>query len=153
MDRSKTINIGEVADYLGISSDALRLYEKMGIFSVERDPESNYRKFNREDIIFLDYIVNLRDLDIPLEKIKTISRDYSVAEADAALEAQARVIAQRIEELKAKEEMIADYRKTFDQVLKAKPEIEIIKSPVFICRDIKDSSICWALKATWSRQS
>ena len=42
--------INEVAQKLGISAAAIRLYEKKGLFSSKKDPENGYRYFEEDDI-------------------------------------------------------------------------------------------------------
>ena len=42
--------IGEVAEILGVTNEAVRHYERMGIVKSQRDPENKYRFFDQYDV-------------------------------------------------------------------------------------------------------
>lgn len=66
--------IKEVQKLLGISSYAIRYYEKIGLISPQRG-DNDYRHYSPEDIKNLKRIIFLRDLDIPIEMIQRILND------------------------------------------------------------------------------
>ncbi len=134
-------HIGEIADFYGISADAIRYYEKIGLFSLSREKNNNYRKFDREHLLFIDYIKNLRDMGIPLNKVKLISRELDVAEVDKVLEKQSDDIKKKIDELQKKQAMLYDYRRAYKRILEGARYPEVVRSPRFICTDINESAM------------
>ena len=48
--RSRPLRIGQVAQYLGVTTDMLRNWERNGLLSVPRDPHSGYRVFGAAEI-------------------------------------------------------------------------------------------------------
>lgn len=133
--------IGEIAEYYGISADTLRYYERIGLFTMSRNEANNYRLFDREHLIFIDYITHLRRMGIPLKEVKTISKDMEIGEADMALRKHEEYLKSKVEEYELKLAMIADYRRTFGRILEKNEGPEIMVSPRFVCMDIKDSVV------------
>lgn len=65
--------IGEMADFLGISRKAIRLYEKKGIIKpVKVDAGNGYRYYSAEQIQQLNTLLELRALGFSLDEIKRI---------------------------------------------------------------------------------
>ena len=62
--------IGELADGLGISPQAVRFYEKEGLVSPQRI--GRYRTFRRLDVLRLKLVVGLRGLGFGISEIKEI---------------------------------------------------------------------------------
>lgn len=62
--------IGELADSLGISPQAVRFYEKEGLVSPQRI--GRYRTFRRMDVLKLKLVVGLRGLGFGISEIKEI---------------------------------------------------------------------------------
>jgi DNA-binding transcriptional MerR regulator len=62
--------IGELADSLGISAQAVRFYEREGLISPQRI--GRYRTFRRMDVLRLKLIVGLRGLGFGISEIKEI---------------------------------------------------------------------------------
>lgn len=137
----KSKMIGEIAEYYGISADTLRYYEKIGLFTMSRNESNNYRLFDREHLIFIDYITHLRRMGIPLKDVKTISKDMDIEEADMALQNHEKYLKSKVREYELKLAMIADYRRTFSRILEWNGTPEIMVSPRFVCMDIKDSVV------------
>lgn len=65
--------IGEIADFLGISRKAIRLYEKKGIIKpVKVDAENGYRYYSAEQILQFNALLELKALGFSLDEIKMI---------------------------------------------------------------------------------
>jgi DNA-binding transcriptional MerR regulator len=62
--------IGELADSLGISAQAVRFYEREGLISPQRI--GRYRTFRRMDVLKLKLVVGLRGLGFGIVEIKEI---------------------------------------------------------------------------------
>ncbi|MGY4719816.1 MerR family transcriptional regulator [Naumannella cuiyingiana] len=63
--------IGEVAEQLGLSADALRFYEREGLLigPVVRDAAGR-RRYAERDVSWLGVCTRLRDTGMPIEKIR-----------------------------------------------------------------------------------
>ena len=67
---SDYLKITEAAEYLGVSANTLRNWEKAGKISVKRHPINGYRLFSRRDLdLLLDTIDSKKSHSVP--KIKT----------------------------------------------------------------------------------
>lgn len=61
--------INEVAQKLGISTAAIRLYEKKGLFSSKKDEKNGYRYYYEEDIYKIWSVAYHRSYDLSLQEI------------------------------------------------------------------------------------
>lgn len=70
--------IGEVSRITGISKDTLRFWDKIGLLKPrETDPETGYRYYTYDQFWSLDIISCCRNLNIPIEKIRSILESNS----------------------------------------------------------------------------
>ena len=69
---TKRYTIREVADLIGISTDAIRLYEKEGLISPQRDPQNGYRYYGPEEIQRTMGIHLYRQLDASISEIRDL---------------------------------------------------------------------------------
>lgn len=65
---SKYLSIGQVAQIKGVHVKSLRYYDKIGILKpAYTDPNTGYRDYERQQLLYIDLIQFLVDLDIPLK--------------------------------------------------------------------------------------
>ena len=64
--------IGQAADYLNISVEAIRFYEKQGVIPAFHRDANNYRLIDQQHILFLKGVIQLRHAGFSLEEIKSI---------------------------------------------------------------------------------
>ncbi|MCI6018485.1 MAG: MerR family transcriptional regulator [Clostridiales bacterium] len=65
---SKYLSIGQVAQIKGVHVKSLRYYDKIGILKpAYTDPNTGYRYYERQQLLYIDLIQFLVDLDIPLK--------------------------------------------------------------------------------------
>ena len=69
---NKRYTIREVADLIGISTDAIRLYEKEGLVTPHRDPQNAYRYYEAYDIQRILGIYLHRQLNVSIPEIRNI---------------------------------------------------------------------------------
>lgn len=69
---AKNYTIHEVADLFGLSTDAIRLYEKEGLVTPMRDPSNGYRYYHMDQIHRIMGILLYRKLDVSLVEIKKL---------------------------------------------------------------------------------
>lgn len=134
-------SIKEVADYFGVSTHTLRYYEKLGVYESERSMENNYRFFSRELVIYLDYVLRMKEMGISIDSIVNIGRLYNVKQSANALNERARAIDRQIEELWRQKVRIRDYLESYQYILESDGNFAVQESPVLICQDVGDSMI------------
>jgi len=76
----KQYTIREVADLIGISTDAIRLYEKEGLVFPLRDPKNGYRYYGPDEIQHIMGIHLYRQLDTSLAEIRDLFHTDSLSE-------------------------------------------------------------------------
>ncbi len=64
--------IGQVADELGISAKAIRLYEARGLLPAPLRSSQGHRLFDEADLALLRFITRAKDAGLRLEDVKTV---------------------------------------------------------------------------------
>lgn len=82
----KQYTIHDVAALLGISADAIRLYEKEGLVSPLRDPKNGYRYYEYDQIHRIMGISLYRQLDVGIAEIRELLADQTFPEICAHFE-------------------------------------------------------------------
>ena len=67
------MRIGELAQRLGLSPDALRFYERRGLLPTPARSENGYREYAPADIERLRLLIGLRSLDLTLDQAAELS--------------------------------------------------------------------------------
>ena len=134
-------SIGEMAEYFGVSEDTLRIYERKGIITPSRNEDNNYRMYNREDFIILDYIFRLRKIGLSLDEIRALIGEGSIEDNLKCMEYQREQIERKIAEysdmLKISEDYIRGYKSTIDGLSK----IEVGFSKPLIIKYVENSMV------------
>ena len=73
------LKIGDVAKKSGVSVRSLRHYDKLGLLKPRGCSESGYRLYSRDDIYRLQQIISLKQMKIPLQKIKSMLIEDSMS--------------------------------------------------------------------------
>ena len=74
--------ISEIGKLLGLTTDAIRFYEKKGLVHPKLHPHNHYRMYHLDNVLELLDIIYYRHLDIPM---KRYLRDGFFAESDACV--------------------------------------------------------------------
>lgn len=97
------LHIGEVARLLGITSKAIRHYQKLGLLSEAERSASGYRLFTAGDLLRVQQIRRLQAYGLSLKQIKDIlgmpQYEHSLREVLQSLDQE---LAQQIQELEAR---------------------------------------------------
>lgn len=109
--------IKELSKLYGLCTDTLRYYEEQGLLTPKRG-ENHYRLFGVQDIGRLNTIRSLRELDVPIERIREYIGQRTVDSTLDFLEEEEQTILKKIESLKErykevearKRELLADSR-------------------------------------------
>ncbi len=72
------LKIGDIAKKTGVSIRSLRHYDKLGLLKPSGCSEAGYRLYSKEDICRLQQIVSLKQMNIPLKKIKSMLLEDSI---------------------------------------------------------------------------
>lgn len=70
--KEKNYQIKEVTEITGLPASTIRYYDSIGLLGEVQRTESNYRAFNDDSILILNFITQARDMDFSLEEIKEI---------------------------------------------------------------------------------
>lgn len=101
-----TFKIGELSKLYHIGVDSIRYYEKVGILNPIRDEENNYRMYTTDDLRKLTMIRELLGLNFSTEQIKDFNDNRNVANTEAMLGEELRIINDNIKLLKEKQKKI-----------------------------------------------
>lgn len=127
-----TYRIGELASCFGISTDTLRLYDRMGILPARKEPGNNYRCYDRSDFITLSQIVRLRRCGIPLEQIRVLVRGCTPDLRQSLLRTYHMQLRRKIMELEKLAQTVEDSYLMEESTLSNLGEITLTTSPRFL---------------------
>jgi DNA-binding transcriptional MerR regulator len=110
------MRIGELARQVGVTTDAIRFYERSGMLPrPPRDRDNNYREYGEADAEHLRLLIDLRRLDLPLDDAARIAGwchaghcGETTTELPALLAARRTSIAARIDGLRELDARLAD---------------------------------------------
>lgn len=107
------MNIGQAADFSGVSAKMIRYYESTGLTAPAGRTASGYRVYTASDVHTLKFIRRSRDLGFSVDQIQGLLglwRDRSRASADVKAVAQEHVerLCQKVAELQAMIETLRD---------------------------------------------
>ncbi len=135
----KTYQVGELATYFNVTRDTIRYYDKVGILRPQEVSENGYRIYTRDDFIRMEYIMQLKQLGMPLDSIKDVVRGSSIEEAAAIISIQAAEVERQIEELKNLQSMIETYKSSYQSAIESKGEVIIKEIPEMLYIPMKNS--------------
>ncbi|MBO5293383.1 MAG: MerR family transcriptional regulator [Lachnospiraceae bacterium] len=107
----KQYSIHQVAELLGISADAIRLYEKEGMVQPIRSEKNGYRYYETDQIHRIMGIALYRQLDVGLAEIRQLFGAASFEEVGGAFENLIQNSEKQIEQLQQKIEKMRFMKK------------------------------------------
>ena len=120
-----SLRIGELARRVGVSTDAVRFYEREGLLPRPARRDNGYRVYSEADAEHLRLLVDLRSLEIPLERAAEIATMCHVGhcadtrrELPSVIAQQRQAISDRIQRLQSLERRLA----YLSDHLEARPE-------------------------------
>jgi DNA-binding transcriptional MerR regulator len=98
------ITIAEAAERSGLSAHTLRYYERIGLIHPVGRGQNGHRRYGRDDIEWLEFLIKLRTTDMPIRQMveyAELVRDgpQTAARRRAMLEAHREALRERIAEL------------------------------------------------------
>ncbi len=76
----QTVQIGELAKQLGITTRTIRYYEEIGLMGPTERLGGGTRTYARDDILRLKFILKLKQLGISLKEIQELSEIFDINE-------------------------------------------------------------------------
>lgn len=67
---SNVISIGQLARLSGLSAHTLRFYEAEGILRPVRRAANGHRRYHRDDVLWLEFVLRLKGTGMPLAEIE-----------------------------------------------------------------------------------
>lgn len=150
MNRKRYITTGEFAKLAGVTKHTLFYYDEIGLFSPEIRSENGYRYYSFPQLEAFDTINMLRELDMPLDKIKNYMDRRTPELLLEVFRNESRIIREKINYLKQAESWIEKKSKSIEGTIKLdldsisiqfQPECYLVLSEV----EISDDRI-WAQK-------
>lgn len=129
--------VGEIAKFYGVSVDTVRFYDRKGVLKPEKKGDNNYRTYNKEEFISMDYIMRLRSLGISIENIKKMASNVSLEESLEVVSETEREIEAQIRQLENQRRMIKGYKAKLKDCAERYGIVTMEQSPAFIIKDIK----------------
>lgn len=77
---SKSVQIGELAKSLGITTRTIRYYEEIGLMGKSERLGGSTRIYNKDDILRLKFILKLKTMGITLKEIQELSDIFDINE-------------------------------------------------------------------------
>ena len=122
--------ISEIAKIFNIKRETLLYYDKIDLFKADERKENNYRTYSANQLPLLDTIINLRELGLPIKKIKEFTKRRSPSSFSALSDDALKNIREEIRKLKEREELLNSTLREITPAMNAKyDEITIVECP------------------------
>ena len=106
--------IGETASLMGITTQTLRFYDKIGLVKpIKIDPRTGYRYYAYEQFHFIDRIKYLQSLGMPLDDIKEVMLSKKVERLLPFLDKLKKVLEEEEKKIRHQIEMVDWYKDYF----------------------------------------
>lgn len=120
------VQIGEVAEMLGVTTRTIRYYEEFGIMEPPQRLEGGMRIYGKEDITRLKFILKLKELGITLKEMQELADIYKLhKDSDKImprlleiLDHHIQKIDEKITKLSSLRQDIVGYRGRISEILK-----------------------------------
>lgn len=129
--------VSQIANFFGISGDAVRFYDKMGIISPGKDQSNQYRYYNWTEFVDMDYVLRLKEINVPLTEIKKMVNEYSIDEIISSLRTHERDVNEELFRLNYARSMTRAYIENFERIKEKDGILEVSISPTMICRNLE----------------
>ena len=100
--------IGEMAEFFGLTKEAIRYYERKGIVASMRDERTGYRYYERDEITTLKQIRTYESLGFSLDEAQAMAAETTFGEMEERID-------RKLSELEKKEAAIARMRQELER--------------------------------------
>lgn len=132
-------HIGFLTNLFDVSRDTIRLYEKKGLLSSQKEKDSGYRVFYRDDVFNMDYVKRLREMQFSLDDIGMIIRVENLSQTIERTDAKLAELNAQIENLCLIREQMINYAASLKEAESEKLMIELTEPISILAMDIQDS--------------
>ncbi len=94
------MTISEVSKKYGLTPDALRYYERLGLIPGVRRSKSGFREYSEEDCRWIEFIKCMRGAGLPIEVLSEYVALFR--QGDSTVEARRRLLVEQREQLLAR---------------------------------------------------
>jgi|GEM_PF-1408485 len=102
------ITIGELAQLFDIKTTKIRFYERRGLLKPEEISASGYRLYSYTDLERLELILLLREMDVPINRIKDMIKGYKEEDYRILLQEMKQETKNQINQLKKKYDILSN---------------------------------------------
>ena len=74
----KSVQIGELAKTLGITTRTIRYYEEIGLMGETERLGGGTRTYSRDDVLRLKFILKLKELGISLKEMQELAENFDI---------------------------------------------------------------------------
>ena len=128
---SETVQIGELARQLNITTRTIRYYEEIGLMGKTSRPDGSTRSYSQDDILRLKFILKLKTLGISLKEMQELSVIFDINEKNfnkitpkliEILDTHISKVDEKMASLSSLRQDIVDYRVSITEFLNQKGE-------------------------------
>jgi DNA-binding transcriptional MerR regulator len=125
----RSVQIGELAKKLEITTRTIRYYEEIGLMGPPERLGGGTRMYNRDDVLRLKFILKLKELGISLKEMQELAENFDINEQNFGtitpklleiLEDHISKVDQKIANLSSLRREIVDYRTRIVDILQGK---------------------------------
>lgn len=137
----KRFTIHQVSELTGLSSDAIRLYEKKGLITPIRDDSNGYRYYSIDDIHRIAAVSLYRKMDIGIPEINQLFNKRNLSEISRSFAYMLEENDKRIQLLKRQNERLKSIKGTIDMLREHENKYSIAELPEYYILHHQDSVI------------
>ncbi len=116
MEMEVKYTISQVSKFTGITTDAIRLYEKEGLICPKRDDNNNYRYYDVEQIRCIMFIAFYRKIDVSIPEIAPLITSSSLSDIRGTFDELIKSNTEKIEQLRTKIEKLSALNKSLGEL-------------------------------------
>lgn len=132
-------NIGEIAKLFDVSTDTLRLYDKMGIVCPERKA-NGYRCYSRNNMIALAYVIFLRKTELSLEQIRILLNNTDIENSQRVMGEQEILLQEKIERLQNLKNIVREYSESFKYGFEKHGEVKTVENVTIVLEHTENNT-------------
>ena len=108
--------ISQASKFTGVTTDAIRLYEKEGLICPKRDDNNNYRYYDIEQIRRIIFISFYRKIDVSIAEIAPLITSSSLSDIHRTFDELIKSNNEKIEQLHTKIEKLSVLNKSIESL-------------------------------------
>lgn len=120
------IQIGEMAELIGVSNQTLHYYDRIGLLKPDIDPVNGYRFYNQYHCYIMDTILSLKNTGMKLSEIKKFTEEQDVSINIEMLSLRIHALDRKIDLLSNTKTQLLSKLNSFKH-LTGKPEIGFVE--------------------------